>query len=249
MWSEELADESGRASWYAKATEHWESQEATINGVLGGYPETNGPDLRESKRFLDMIIRQPSSPRFGLALDAGAGIGRVTKGLLAQCFQRVDLVEPCMKLLEVARKELEDAPVERFISSSLQAFEPEPGRYDVIWAQWVLLYLPDDDLVRFLQRCKVGLRHKGLICVKENVVLNGSWHIDREDNSIMRTDAQYRAIFKRAGLTVWQELRQTCWPKDLFPVMMYALRPAASSMKRPASSRAGVVSAIGVPRH
>lgn len=31
-------------------------------------------------------------------------------------------------------------------------------RYDVIWAQWVLLYLTDEDLVSFLQRCKKGLR-------------------------------------------------------------------------------------------
>ena len=32
------------------------------------------------------------------------------------------------------------------------------ARYDVIWAQWVLLYLTDEDLVAFLQRCKKGLR-------------------------------------------------------------------------------------------
>ena len=33
-------------------------------------------------------------------------------------------------------------------------------RYDTIWAQWVLLYLTDDDLVSFFERCKKGLTRR-----------------------------------------------------------------------------------------
>lgn len=245
LWRRELGTTAGREGWYAKATTHWEQQEASINGVLGGYPETNGPDLRESKRFLELLRCSASSPGFGTALDCGAGIGRVTVGLLQLMFEQVDLAEPNARLLEAAQASVDIARAGRFMPVSLQDLEPDSGYYDVIWAQWVLLYLPDDDLVAFLQRCKAGLKKRGVICVKENVVLEGRWVVDREDNSIARTDAQYKAIFKRAGLTMAAELTQTCWPKDLIPVKMYALKPvpererkhASTVRKKPAAAR------------
>jgi len=224
MWGCELGAQGGRSQWYAKAASHWDEQEASLNGVLGGYPETNGPDLRESRRFLNLLRRLPAPPSFGTVLDCGAGIGRVTRGLLLQCFQRVDLVEPNGRLLEMARREVNDSRAERYITSTLQQFSPEWDRYDVIWAQWVLLYLADDDLVQFLVRCKRSLRDRGVICVKENVVLKGNWVVDKEDNSIARTDTQYKDIFERAGLKVIHETEQDCWPKNLIPVKTYALR-------------------------
>jgi len=213
-------------SWYSKAQSYWEGQEANLNGVLGGFPETNGPDIRESQRFLDLVRRaEGDALRVGSVLDAGAGIGRVTSGFLLNAFQQVDLLEPNSRLLETARKEIKDPRAERFIESSLQDFEPEPGRYDVIWAQWVLLYLTDDDLNAFLGRCIKALRPGGWIFVKENVVLEGNWVVDKCDNSISRTDQQYKEVFKRAHLILKHELKQACWPSDLIPVKMYALRP------------------------
>lgn len=237
MWKKELSGEDGRRSWYARATNYWEAREASVDGVLGGYAETSGPDLRESTRFLDLIKKGPSPPKFGSALDCGAGIGRVTTGLLLNHFKQVDLVEPNERLLETARQDITDKRVKQFINSSLQEFHPEEGKYDVIWAQWVLLYLPDDDLCDFLQRCRKALTHGGMVCVKENVVLDGEWVVDKEDNSVSRTESQYKAIFERAGFNVQHELRQTCWPDHLIPVKMYALRPRAV-LKRPASALA-----------
>jgi len=228
MWSAELAGDEGRRSWYAKATSHWQAQDASIDGVLGGYPETNGPDLRESRRFLELLGRAEGPPCFGTVLDCGAGIGRVSRGLLAHLFAKVDLVEPNERLLGAVRDGAPCPRLDRLIACPLQQFRPEAGRYDVIWAQWVLLYLPDDDLVQFLERCRDTLRGDGMICCKDNVVLDGAWVIDREDNSIVRTDEQYKAIFRRAGLEVLHEMKQTCWPPQLLPVKMYALRPVAA---------------------
>ncbi|CAK0837126.1 unnamed protein product [Prorocentrum cordatum] len=103
----------------------------------------------------------------------------------------------------------------------------------------VLLYLPDDDLTALLGRCREALRTGGLLCVKENVVLEGRWHVDKTDNSIARTDAHYKEIFARANLDVVREARQTCWPDDVIPVKMYALRPAQgdSRVRRAATDR------------
>lgn len=30
-----------------------------------------------------------------------------------------------------------------FFQKGLEAFDPEPGRYDAIWVQWAMLYLTD----------------------------------------------------------------------------------------------------------
>ena len=56
----------------------------------------------------------------------------------------------------------------RYLYEPLQKWTPEAGHYDVIWCQWVLGHLTDDDLVAFFKRCAKGLAPGGLIFVKEN---------------------------------------------------------------------------------
>jgi len=63
-----------------------------------------------------------------------------------------------------------------------------------------------------------------IIIVKENISRDG-FILDREDTSITRSDLQYRQIFHRAGLKLVAEKLQSGFPKQLFPVRMYALRP------------------------
>eukprot|EP00438_Fugacium_kawagutii_P021470 Skav234979 [mRNA] locus=scaffold122:148698:149978:+ [translate_table: standard] len=47
-------------------------------------------------------------------------------------------------------------------------------RYDLIWVQWVLLYLTDADLRATLKRLQEALRPNGLLIIKENCLLNTS---------------------------------------------------------------------------
>eukprot|EP00741_Cyanophora_paradoxa_P014758 tig00020824_g14236.t1 len=49
-------------------------------------------------------------------------------------------------------------------------FNPEPGTYDVIWIQWVIGHLTDEDMVAFLKRCQRALRPEGWIVVKARPV-------------------------------------------------------------------------------
>ncbi len=200
--------------------------------MLGGFEETSAPDLKASNKFLNQIKilaegKLPKKPNFktGRALDCGAGMGRVTKGLLLKQFDEVDLVEPVGSLLNKAKTYVGTDKAVNFYEQPLQNFYPESCMYDCIWNQWVLLYLADDDLIAYLRRCAESLRENGIICVKENVVMEGQFVVDDEDNSITRTHAQYRKIFKDADLDLIIEQRQTDWPQDLFPVMMYALKP------------------------
>jgi protein N-terminal methyltransferase len=222
-WQAVLA--SGEKQWYDGAVDYWSKQDRSINGVLGGYAVLHAPDIADSSAFLKGLSTLDEPPEMGTVVDCGAGMGRVTKAVMLPLFQKVDLVEPCENLLEEAKELMQDEPrAERYLLVGLQDFFPESGRYDVIWNQWCCLYLTDDDLVEYLKRCKAALRPRGLIVCKENVVIDGAHVFDYDDNSITRTDKQYREIFIRAGLELVRERRQTDWPADLFPVMTYALR-------------------------
>eukprot|EP00386_Alphamonas_edax_P002653 GDKI01008026.1.p1 GENE.GDKI01008026.1~~GDKI01008026.1.p1 ORF type:complete len:282 (+),score=83.03 GDKI01008026.1:20-865(+) len=229
LWKQELGQgEEKRTEWYQKAADYWEQQEVSVNGVLGGYEHVSCSDLKASLDFLTHISKLPESKggpcEFTYAMDCGAGIGRVSKGCLLQKFQKVDLVEPCEKYLEKAKEDLPSDRAIEFICQGLQDLVPAKGRYDCIWVQWVALYLTDKDLIDFLHRCREALRPGGVICFKENVVLDGGFHVDKDDNSIMRTDQHYRDLFEQAGMTLLCDMRQPNFPKALFPVYMYCVR-------------------------
>ena len=159
-------------------------------------------------------------------MDCGSGIGRVTKAILLRLFQQVDMVDVNVAFLEEARRYVgtESSKVDRYICSSLHEFVPEPGRYDAIWCQWVLMQLHDEDLVDFLRRCKAGLTDRGLIFVKENV---GSFEVsefDEKDSSWTRPRNIWLQLMSKAGLKVVKEEKQKKFPKDLYAVNMFALR-------------------------
>lgn len=159
------------------------------------------------------------------ALDCGAGIGRITKHLLLPLFEKVDMVEVVASFLEKAKEECGEnaARIERFICCGLQDFEPESQRYDVIWCQWVLGQLTDDDLVAFFKRCKTGLADGGIIMVKENVTSTTDPEFDKQDSSYTRPKEQLVSLLKTAGLTILAEQKQKRFPKELYDVWMFAL--------------------------
>ncbi|KAG6917981.1 hypothetical protein DXG01_017165, partial [Tephrocybe rancida] len=105
--------------------------------------------------------------------------------------------------------------------------------FDVIWCQWCLGHLSDQDLVAFLQRSHVALREKekgkSLIVVKENLcqdMKDGSacTVFDEEDSSLTRSDMAWKTIFKQAGLRLVMEQVQEGLPEGLYVVKMYGLR-------------------------
>lgn len=45
--------------WYNASVAYWDRQEATFNGVLGGYGHVSEPDISESRKFLMKAMRRP----------------------------------------------------------------------------------------------------------------------------------------------------------------------------------------------
>jgi protein N-terminal methyltransferase len=127
--------------------------------------------------------------------------------------------------LERSKTEVDPEKAGQFYESSLQDFEFQDAPYDVIWMQWVLLYLIDSDLIALLKRAKKALAPNGIIVIKENHTRSGNgFFIDKDDNSITRSDTHFRSIFESAGIKILKEEQQSDFPKELFPVSMWALQ-------------------------
>lgn len=142
--------------FYAAGKQYWSDVPPTINGMLGGFAFISQSDIKGSKQFLKQLFQSKNPPGKACALDCGAGIGRVTKFLLTDFLEKVDMVEQNPDFLDQAKSYLGETrllKVEHFFQSGLQEFSPEKCRYDIIWIQWVLGYLTDSDLIEFLRSC------------------------------------------------------------------------------------------------
>nr|CAG4650522.1 EOG090X0EJQ [Sida crystallina] len=213
--------------FYTDGAQYWEKIEPTVDGMLGGYAQISDIDLQGSQRFLNslyqVLIEKPKKNR---AIDCGAGIGRITQGFLMKNFPIVDLVEQDGKFLQTAQNTLATTRHQgQFFHSGLQNFNPENGAYDVIWIQWVLGHLTDEDLVAFLKRCQSGLQPNGLVVIKENVTSSGEVEMDSTDSSVTRPYVLLCDVIKRSGLRIVKDQIQQRFPKDLYEVRMLAMRP------------------------
>ncbi|GJW85278.1 alpha N-terminal protein methyltransferase 1 [Tanacetum coccineum] len=134
--------------------------------------------------------------------------------------------------MEAARENLspenlsvsDDHKAANFYCTPLQEFTPDAGRYDVIWIQWCIGQLADDDFVSFFKRAKAGLKPGGLFVLKENLAKSGSgFKLDNEDKTIARSDEYFNELFSQCGLHVHYMKDQEGFPDGLLPVKMYAL--------------------------
>lgn len=193
-----------------------------MDGMLGGLTQVHGIDTTISKSFIKSLQGDKM-----LALDCGAGIGRVTEHVLGDIYKTVDVLEQNEKYIQKAKELLQEKSyMGDFYTAGLQEFEfPKDKKYDMIWLQWVLPHLTDDDLVTFLQKCKDSITESGYIVAKENNCRQG-FYLDKSDFSVTRSDEYYRQVFETAGFTVFKSQLQPGFPKQLFPVTLYALRPS-----------------------
>lgn len=210
---------------------YWNSIATTVDGMLGGYPEISRTDLKGSANFLAKLRREhPSSAQGPLrrGVDCGAGIGRVTTGFLSMVCEIVDVVEPVEKFASEVKgaKMAGKGEVGNVFVTGLESWEPEE-QYDLIWNQWCLGHLTDKQLVVYLERCKQAVTVDGWIIVKENMSTNvdGDDIFDETDSSVTRSNEKFKHLFKEAGIRCMKTELQRGFPKGLYPVRFYALKP------------------------
>ncbi|KAI9762801.1 MAG: Alpha N-terminal protein methyltransferase 1 [Chaenotheca gracillima] len=218
---------------HGAALSYWSSIDPDVNGMLGGYPQISRVDLQGSANFLAKLRRlSPASQPPRRAVDCGAGIGRITKGCLSKSFEVVDIVEPVAKFTEQIRSDeilMKEGKVGEVYTEGLETWSPKNGLYDVMWNQWCLGQLTDEQLVAYLRKSVKALKRGGWIIVKENNCTGESDIFDGVDNSVTRTDDKFRELFQNAGLTLVRTELQTGFAKrlGLFPVRFYALQPGS----------------------
>lgn len=225
--------------WYEHNASYWVSQPATVDGMLGGFGSLSGIDCKASIAFIRSCIRSQGLDKkekerlfdkvdaeFShlVAADCGAGIGRVSQNVLLKLFGQVDLVERDAHFVEKAQERLKVFGERmKYHVVGMENFLPSPNTYDVIWIQWCIVYLTDNDLVKFLINCRKSLKEDGFIGLKEN---ESAGHIpveDKDDSSVTRTHVQMLDIFAKAGLKIARQEQQQGFPASLFPVLMYCL--------------------------
>ncbi|KAI1115932.1 alpha-N-methyltransferase NTM1 [Nemania sp. NC0429] len=212
---------------------YWQGIDANDNGMLGGYGRVSRVDLRGSRSFLAKLGfgRKNGVKTIRRVLEGGAGIGRITCGLLLDLAETVDVVEPIAKFTDGLA---ENEGVGKIFNTGLEEWRPDGAvdvRYDVIWNQWCLGHLTDAQLEEYLIRCKsvLGIDEdggvRGIIVVKENMSTTGADVFDETDSSVTRKETTFRDIFEKAGLRIIKTELQHGLPSELYPVRMFALKP------------------------
>ena len=188
--------------------------------MLQGYEIVTTADIECSSKFLKAYIEEGKiEPE--KAIDCGGGIGRVSRELLTKFFNKVDIVDQAVNLIEAAKTSIKSERMRNFYVSGLQDFE-FPDIYNCIWIQWVLMHIPDKDAIDLLKKCKKSIAEKGVLVVKENEGIE-EFIVDKTDYSITRTEAMHKNIFKAAGVEIIEVILQDNFPVDLLPVKLYVL--------------------------
>lgn len=216
--------------FYKNGQKYWSQIAPTIDGMLGGLSVVDPADIQGSSRFLCELFKLKPTPGTLTALDCGAGIGRVTKNLLIKYFKSVDLVEQDATFVNKANQYLSvegklHPKIGEIYNEGLQTFQPTTAKYDVIWCQWVLGHLTDEDLANFFRRCILSLKPNGCLIIKENCAPNNDFTIDSEDSSVTRSLRITKNILDLVGLRIIRITKQDNFIPGLFPVYMLACRP------------------------
>lgn len=210
--------------FYETSRDYWAKIPATVNGMLGGYDYVSKNDIRQSQEFLDNLFENTKMGK-QVAIDCGAGIGRVSKFLLLRNFDTIDMVDVTESFIEKAKEYLgqEAKRVNNFFVSGLESFYPGQNTYDCIWIQWVTGYLNDKDLVDFFKRCKLALKPNGLCVVKDNVA-RGEREFDKEDSSYTRPLQEILNLILKADMTIISNEKQKKFPAELYEVRLIAFK-------------------------
>lgn len=181
---------------------------------------SGGDNHTEHSNYSSGVVDDAVAVRKRTAVDVGAGVGRVTKAVLLKRCGSVHLLEGNSHLSHQSKTYLGRKRSDRCTFTCIKLemlhaddifskWKDEPA--DIVWCQWTLQYLTDDDVVIALRALARGLvSETGYLIVKENRPFGHArddrFQLETPDVSgrydICRTDGQHRLLFGLAGLVV-----------------------------------------------
>jgi len=225
-----LVQEENKNEWYAANLLWWESGYGGTTDDEAMIGDCDGEsDALIGLEFLDKVLKKRPLTKISSALDCGAGVGRITKFILSKrCHGNITLIEANMHWSERSRVYLgrKRAANCQFINANLLDLSRHiPVKsMDLIWIQWCLQYLTDNDAIQVLATVQQCLTQHGIIIIKENkpaVHTTGSSRLNRFQMDtpmgsegrydITRPNAHHQYLFAVAGLTVleWEDGLET----------------------------------------
>ena len=168
----------------------WARQPASSEGMLCN-SRASELDAEERREILALV--EPLAGR--RVLELGAGIGRYTPRLGAAALEvtAVDFIE---EFLAHNRRVVGRRPNVRFLHADVRALELPPGEIDLVFSNWLLMYLGDDEADDLLGRIHRWLAPEGELFLHESCLVDSKGRPPGPGNP-----ARYRdPIFYRRAL-------------------------------------------------
>ena len=207
----------------ASVVNYYARQPAVEQSVTGDIDEEIADaDVLGTSEFIRDLVSAIPPPR--IALDCGAGVGRVAVRALAPYFDTIDMVEPIEAFAVVAQKRL-GARCGNVTIAPVQNVTFSEGKYDLVVMNWLLLYLTHVQVVDVLKKARDSLRPGGYIFVKDNVPRRMWYYADEPTLGMHRTSRHLQHLFQLAGLVEARASQlQTSWPDGLLKLRMFVLK-------------------------
>lgn len=191
--------------------------------MLGGLAYVHSDDVAWSRKFIKGLQKKKVI-RDKAVLDIGAGIGRVSSYCLKDCFVNVDMLEQNKVFIEASETNFAKGRIRNRFNIPVQQIGSlvEKGmKYDLVWIQWVVGHLSDEQFVDLLKSAK---QLANTVIIKDNYVHQGEdFWFDETDGNILRSMALFDDVFRAAGLKVIEAEDQPTWPKNLMPIKIWVL--------------------------
>lgn len=78
---------------------------------------------------------------------------------------------------------------------------------------------------------RYGLKSNGVIILKENVTSGEDLELDRQDSSVTRSMGLFKQLFEKANLNCHRVVKQQHFPKGLYSVYMFVLKPKTKDFR------------------
>jgi phosphoethanolamine N-methyltransferase len=149
---------------------------ASNNQALGSSllkdPKWNHINVAEKEQIFSSIL----PPLDGLCvLELGGGIGRFTTDFASQA-KEVTVVDLSEQALQENRERHQDFSNITYIVGSVTDIRFEQNSFDLIFSNWLLMYLNQEEITQLLNACLLWLRPEGMIFFHESCERNYAGH-------------------------------------------------------------------------
>ncbi|XP_034954128.2 ras and Rab interactor 1 isoform X2 [Zootoca vivipara] len=138
-------------------------------------------------------------------LELGAGIGRFTAALAKQA-HHVTAVDFMESFLAHNRQENGHQPNVAFLQADVTSLQLPSQSFDLIFSNWLFMYLSDTEVSDVAQQMLLWLRPGGQLFFRESCFYQSGDHPRAFNPTLYRTPAEYNHLFTSAHQTCGDEL-------------------------------------------